>query len=74
MLTAYDYPTAKIVDNAGIHTILVGDSVGPVVLGYPNTMPVTVDEMIYHTRAVVKAVKKCLRYHRHALYVISGKR
>jgi 3-methyl-2-oxobutanoate hydroxymethyltransferase len=57
MLTAYDYPTAKIVDSAGIHTILVGDSVGPVVLGYPNTMSVTVDEMIYHTKAVVKAVK-----------------
>jgi len=57
MLTAYDFPTAKIVDNAGIHTILVGDSVGPVMLGYPNTMPVTVDEMIYHTKAVVKAVK-----------------
>lgn len=57
MLTAYDYPTAKIVDNAGIHTILVGDSVGPVVLGYPNTIPVTIDEMIHHTRAVVKAVK-----------------
>jgi 3-methyl-2-oxobutanoate hydroxymethyltransferase len=57
MLTAYDYPTARVVDNAGIHTILVGDSVGPVVLGYPNTMPVTVEEMIYHTNAVVKAVK-----------------
>jgi 3-methyl-2-oxobutanoate hydroxymethyltransferase len=57
MLTAYDFPTAKIVDNAGIHAILVGDSVGPVMLGYPNTMPVTVDEMIYHTKAVVKAVK-----------------
>lgn len=57
MLTAYDYPTAKIVDSAGIDTILVGDSVGPVVLGYPNTIPVTVDEMIHHTRAVVKAVK-----------------
>lgn len=57
MLTAYDYPTAKIVDSAGIHTILVGDSVGPVVLGYPNTIPVTIDEMIHHTRAVVKAVK-----------------
>jgi 3-methyl-2-oxobutanoate hydroxymethyltransferase len=57
MLTAYDYPTARIVDNAGIHTVLVGDSVGPVVLGYPNTMPVAVDEMIYHTKAVVKGVK-----------------
>src|SRR5512145_447740 len=57
MLTAYDYPTAKIVDSAGTHTILVGDSLGPVVLGYSNTMPVTVDEMIYHTKAVVRAVK-----------------
>jgi len=60
MLTAYDYPTAKIIDDAGTHTILVGDSVGPVMLGYPNTMPVTVDEMIHHTKAVVRAVKKAL--------------
>lgn len=60
MLTAYDYPTAKIVDDAGTHTILVGDSVGPVVLGYPNTMPVTVDEMIHHAKAVVRAAKKAL--------------
>ncbi len=60
MLTAYDYPTEKIVDDAGTHTILVGDSVGPVVLGYPNTMPVTVDEMIHHTKAVVRAAKKAL--------------
>jgi len=60
MLTAYDYPTAKIVDDAGTHTILVGDSVGPVVLGYPNTMPVTVDEMIHHTKAVVRGAKKAL--------------
>ncbi len=50
-------PIAKIVDNAGIHTILVGDSLGPVMLGYPNTIPVTVDEMIYHTKAVTSAVK-----------------
>ena len=57
MLTAYDYPTAKIVDNTGVHTILVGDSVGPVVLGYPNTIPVTIEEMIHHTKAVVRAVK-----------------
>ena len=60
MLTSYDYPIAKIVDNAGIHTILVGDSVGPVTLGYANTMPVTIDEMIHHTKAVVKAVKRAL--------------
>jgi 3-methyl-2-oxobutanoate hydroxymethyltransferase len=57
MLTSYDFPMAKIVDNAGIHTILVGDSLGPVMLGYPNTIPVTVDEMIYHTKAVTRAVK-----------------
>lgn len=57
MLTSYDFPMAKIVDNAGIQTILVGDSLGPVMLGYPNTIPVTIDEMIYHTKAVTRAVK-----------------
>ncbi len=60
MLTAYDYPTARIMDGAGVHTVLVGDSVGPVVLGYPNTMPVTVDEMIHHTKAVVRGCKNAL--------------
>ena len=60
MLTAYDHPMAKIMDDAGIDTILVGDSVGPVMLGYPNTIPVTVDEMIHHTRAVTRAVKRAL--------------
>jgi 3-methyl-2-oxobutanoate hydroxymethyltransferase len=60
MLTAYDYPTARIMDSAGVHTVLVGDSLGPVVLGYPNTMPVTVDEMIHHTKAVVKGCKNAL--------------
>ncbi len=60
MLTAYDHPTAKILDNAGVDTILVGDSVGPVVLGYPNTIPVTVDEMIHHTRAVARGTKRAL--------------
>jgi len=58
MLTAYDYPMAKIIDNAGVHTILVGDSVGSAVLGYPNTIPVTVDEMIHHTKPVTRAVKR----------------
>ncbi len=60
MLTAYDHPTAKIMDDAGIDTILVGDSVGPVVLGYPNTIPVTVDQMIHHTQAVARGIKKAL--------------
>jgi 3-methyl-2-oxobutanoate hydroxymethyltransferase len=60
MLTAYDHPTAKILDNAGVDTLLVGDSVGSAVLGYPNTIPVTVDEMIHHTRAVARGTKRAL--------------
>src|SRR3972149_279605 len=60
MLTAYDYPFAKILDEAGIDVILVGDSLGPVVLGYKNTLPVTLDQMIYHTQAVVKACNRAL--------------
>jgi 3-methyl-2-oxobutanoate hydroxymethyltransferase len=54
MLTAYDYPTARMVDEAGIDIILVGDSVGPVVLGYENTLPVTMEEVIHHSKAVVR--------------------
>jgi 3-methyl-2-oxobutanoate hydroxymethyltransferase len=60
MLTAYDYVFANIMDNAGIDMILVGDSVGSVLLGYPNTVPVTVEEMIHHTKPVVKGAKKAL--------------
>ena len=60
MLTAYDYSTAKIVDEVGIPLILVGDSLGMVVLGYESTIPVTIDEMIHHTKAVVRGTKRAL--------------
>ena len=60
MLTAYDYPFARIVDEAGIDVILVGDSVGMVVQGLENTLPVTMDEMIYHTKMVTRAVKNAM--------------
>lgn len=54
VLTAYDYPFARLIGEAGIDMLLVGDSVGSVFSGYENTLPVTMDEMIYHTRAVVR--------------------
>ncbi len=60
MLTAYDYTTAKIVDEAGIPLILVGDSLGMVVLGYESTIPVTIEEMLHHTKAVVRGTKKAM--------------
>src|SRR4030043_1877041 len=60
MLTAYDYPFAKIVDEAGIDGIIVGDSVGMVVQGLDNTLPVTMDEMIYHTKIVARAVQNSM--------------
>src|SRR4030067_1807422 len=60
MLTAYDYPFAKIVDEAGIDAIIVGDSVGMVVQGLENTLPVTMDEMIYHTKIVSRAVRNAM--------------
>lgn len=59
-LTAYDYPTARVVDEAGVDIILVGDSLGNVVLGYENTLPVTLEEVLHHTRAVRRAVRRAL--------------
>src|SRR3954467_12428979 len=57
-LTAYDYPTARLLDESGIDIILVGDSLGMVVLGYQDTTEVTLDEMVHHTRAAARAVKR----------------
>src|SRR5881227_3838895 len=59
-LTAYDYPTARIVDEAGIDIILVGDSLGNVVLGYGNTVPVTLEEILVHVKAVRRGVQRAL--------------
>jgi len=60
MLTAYDYMTAKMVDEAGVPLILVGDSLGMVMLGYESTIPVTMEEMLHHTRAVVRGARRAL--------------
>ena len=59
-LTAYDYSTAKVLDNAGVDIILVGDSLAQVALGYENTLSVTMDEMLHHAKAVVRGVKNAL--------------
>jgi 3-methyl-2-oxobutanoate hydroxymethyltransferase len=60
MLTAYDFPTAQILDRAGVPVLLVGDSVGNNVLGYADTLPVTMDEMLHHTRAVARGTARAL--------------
>jgi len=60
MLTAYDYTMAKIVDGAGIDVILVGDSASNVMAGHETTLPITLDQMIYHASSVVRAIDRCL--------------
>ncbi|MGN1032264.1 MAG: 3-methyl-2-oxobutanoate hydroxymethyltransferase [Intestinibacter sp.] len=60
MLTAYDYSTAKLMDEAGVNSILVGDSLGNVILGYENTLSVTMEDMIHHIKAVKRGVKNAL--------------
>ncbi len=60
MLTAYDHPTARLLDAAGVDVLLVGDSVGNNVLGYDSTLPVTMEEMLHHTRAVSRAARRAL--------------
>ncbi len=60
MLTAYDYSMAKILDGAGIDVILVGDSAANVMAGYETTLPITLDQMIYHAQAVTRGAKRAL--------------
>lgn len=60
MITAYDYPSARLVEQAGVPAILVGDSLGSVVLGYDSTVPVTMDDILHHTRAVVRATQRAI--------------
>ena len=60
MLTAYDYSTARIIDKAGIDVILVGDSASNVMSGHESTLPITLNDMIYHAASVVRAVKRAL--------------
>ena len=59
-LTAYDYTTARLIDACGIHLVLVGDSLGMTMLGYPTTLPVTMEEMLHHTAAVARGVERAL--------------
>ena len=66
MLTAYDYTTARIIDECGVNAILVGDSLGMVMLGYENTLPVTMEDMIHHTAAVVRGTKN----HQKIIWII----
>lgn len=72
MVTAYDYAMARNVNEAGIEMILVGDSLGNVMLGYGSTVPVTMEEMIHHTKAVMRAGRPGLSCCRYAFYELSG--
>src|SRR3954466_16163794 len=60
MLTAYDFSMARIIDGAGIDVILVGDSASNVIAGHETTLPITLDQMIYHASSVIRGVKRCL--------------
>src|SRR5690349_20632693 len=60
VLTAYDYPMARLLEESGVDALLVGDTVGMVVLGYPDTTHVTMDEMVHHTRAVARAAQSAM--------------
>ena len=72
-LTAYDYAAARLVDEAGIDMVLVGDSLAQTMLGYENTLSVTMDEMLHHVKAVRRGVKNALLSRRHALRVVSSR-
>ena len=69
MLTAYDYPTAKILDESGVHAVLVGDSVGTVVLGYEDTIKVTMEDMIHHIKAVARGIKRAFWWGIYLFYL-----
>src|SRR3972149_5993554 len=60
MITAYDYPSARLVEEAGVPLILVGDTLGMVVLGYDTTLPVTMEDMLHHVKAVVRGTQRAL--------------
>ena len=72
MLTAYDYTTAKLEDEAGVDSILVGDSLGMVIMGYDSTLSVTMDDMIHHSKNRCKRCKKCTCRNGYAVYVVSN--
>ena len=74
MITAYDYPSARLVEQAGVDAILVGDSLGMTVLGFDSTLPVTVDDIVRHTGAVSRACERVARRRRHAVHELPGRR